>query len=108
MGESEHPRSLSSMAELNEETRLLVRALRRLPLDQQIVLELEYFEGLKGTEIAELLGIPPPTVYTRIRRGKERLKNVMTKLASNPALAQSTIMGLQTWALNIRKELDRG
>ena len=106
-GDSDHPRSLGSMAALKQETRLLVRALRRIPLDQQIVLELEYFEGLRGTEIAELLGIPTPTVYTRARRGKERLKDVMAQLADTPALANSTIMGLETWALNVRKELAR-
>lgn len=107
VGDSDHPRSLSSMAEMVSEGRLLVRALRRLSLDQQIVLELEYFETLKGTEIAELLGIPVQTVYTRSRRGKDRLKTVMTELADNPQLAQSTIMGLETWAIEIRKELDR-
>lgn len=108
VGESDHPRSLNSMAALQEETRLLVRALRRLSLDMQIVLELEYFEGLGGTEIADLLGVPRQTVYTRLRRGKERLKTVMTELASTPQLAQSTMMGIKTWALNVRKEFDRG
>ncbi len=108
VGDSDHPRSLDSMASLKEETRLLVRALRRLSLDMQLVLELEYFEGLGGTEIAELLGVPRQTVYTRLRRGKERLKVVMTEMASTPALAQSTLMGIETWAGNIRKEFGRG
>ncbi|MEM9462395.1 MAG: RNA polymerase sigma factor [Myxococcota bacterium] len=107
VGDSDHPRSLNSMASLKEETRLLVRALRRLSLDAQIVLELEYFEGLGGTEIAELLGVPRQTIYTRLRRGKERIKAIMGELADTPELAQSTIMGLETWALNVRKELDR-
>ncbi len=106
VGESDHPRSLGSLAELGSETRLLVRALRRLPLDQQIVLELEYFDSLTGPQTADLLGVPVATVYTRSRRGKLRLKTVMTELAATPALAQSTLMGLETWALNVRKVLD--
>lgn len=107
VGESDHPRSLGSMASLKEETRLLVRALRRLSLDQQILLELEYFEGLGGTEISELLGLPRQTVYSRLRRGKDKLKAALDQLAQTPSLAQSTMMGIKTWALNVRKEFDR-
>ncbi len=106
VGESDHPRSLASQAEFTAETRLLVRALRRLSLDQQIVMELEFFESFTGPQIADLLGVPLPTVYTRSRRGKLRLKTVMEELATTPGLAESTFVGLETWALNVRKALD--
>lgn len=105
VGESSTPRSMSSIVALEQEGRLLVRALRRIPLDQQIVLELSYFEELNGTEMAELLGVPPPTVYTRLRRGKERLRVVMAELAESRQLAESTMMGLQTWAARVRDEI---
>lgn len=100
-------RSMNSLISLEQETRLLVRALRRIPLDQQIVLELSYFESMTGVDIAELLGVPQPTVYTRLRRGKERLRTVMLELAESPEVANSTMMGLQTWAAKVRDEITR-
>lgn len=108
VGDSDDPRSLSSLANLEQETRLLVRALRHLSLDMQIVLELEYFEELGGTEIAELLGVPRQTVYTRLRRGKERLKEILRELATTPQQVDATLMGIKTWALSVRAEMDRG
>lgn len=104
VGDSDHPRSMTSMVSLQEEGRLLVRALRKLPLDYQIVLELSFIENQNGAEIAELLDIPKPTVYTRLRRGKEQLRTAMLELTDNVALADSTMTGLQTWATRLREE----
>lgn len=92
----------SGLVSRHGETRLLVRALRRIPMKFQIVLELQFFEEMSGPEIAELLGIPQATVYTHQRRGRERLQAKLEELAETPAMAQSTIMGLQTWADDIR------
>ena len=100
------PRSPVSMIARAQEGKLLVRALRRLSLDQQIILELHFFEGLRGPEIAELLAIPAATVYTRLRRGKEQLAGLVHQLAGDPVLAESTVIGIDTWARQIRAELD--
>lgn len=105
VGESSDPRSLASLVSLQQEGRLLVRALRRLPLDHQIVLELSYIENLNGPEIAELLGIPRPTVYTRLRRGTEKLRVVVAELAESDKVADSTMTGLRTWAARVRDEI---
>lgn len=102
------PHSQMSMISHAQEGKLLVRALRRLSLDQQIVLELNFFEDLTGPEIAELLGLPPATVYTRIRRGRDKLSTLVSELADNPELAESTLIGIDTWARMIRAELDKG
>ena len=42
--------------------------MHTLPEDQQVVLELAFFDGLSHTEIAERLGSPLGTVKTRLRR----------------------------------------
>ncbi|MCH9688373.1 MAG: sigma-70 family RNA polymerase sigma factor [Deltaproteobacteria bacterium] len=107
VGDSDDPRSVTSMVSLKDEGRLLVRALRRLPLNYQIVLELNYIEDLNGPEIAELLGIPRKTVYTRLRRSKERLREVMAQLSTSPELVESTLVGLRTWAGHLRDEIAR-
>lgn len=107
VGDTPQGRSMTSKMHARRETRLLVRALRSVSLDQQIVLELNYVEGLNGNEIAELLGLPQPTVYTRLRRAKERLKVLMDELSEDEGLVDSTMKGLQTWATEIREEIDR-
>lgn len=107
VGSSDGPNSLTSLVSIKEEGRLLVRALRMIPLEQQIVLELSYIESLNGAEIAELLDVPQPTVYTRLRRGKEKLQEKVTELAQSTELASSTLTGLHTWAARIRDEISR-
>ncbi len=97
--------SPSVLVARSQETRLLVRALRRLTLAQQIVLELAYFEELSGPQIAELLGVPGPTVYTHLSRGRQRLAKIIRELADNSALAESTVCGLETWARKIRANI---
>jgi len=98
-------RSMGSLLTLRQETRLLVRGLRRIPLRYQIVLELNYFEGLGGAEIAELLQIPEATVYTRLRRGKIKLQEQVERLANSAELAHSTVRGLETWVGEIRAQI---
>lgn len=95
----------SSFLVQRDEVRVLVRALRRLPLAQQTALELNFFEGMKGPEIAELLGLQVDTVYTQLRRGRARLKDLVRELSEDPMLAVTTMMGLETWALQIRTQL---
>ncbi|MEX1367141.1 MAG: sigma-70 family RNA polymerase sigma factor [Nannocystaceae bacterium] len=89
--------SLASLVSLRRDTQQLVRALRRIPLEYQMVLKLSFVENLTGREIAEQLGIPLPTVYTRLRRGKERLRMLIGDL---PSATESSVgaMGLETWA----------
>lgn len=106
VGDGAHYGTLGSLMQRTEEARLLVRALRRLTLDQQIVLELHVLEGMSGPEIAELLDVPPGTVYTRLRRGKERLKVELVALADDEAVVRSTLMGLETWAGLVRQQLE--
>ncbi len=88
-----------------QEAQLLARALRRLPLEQQIVLELDFMEGLPPAEIASLLDVPVDNVYTRRRRGRARLKDLIEALANDTALAKSTVLGLETWAGQVRAGL---
>ena len=57
-----------------EDAIVLWAATRRLPLGQQAVLVLRYYEDLSETEIARVLGIPAGTVKTLARRGLARLR----------------------------------
>lgn len=67
------------------ETRDLIAALERLPLEQREVLLLVGLEGLRYEEVAKVLGIPAGTVMSRLARGRERLRLLMSG-APQPAL----------------------
>ncbi|MCA9688167.1 MAG: sigma-70 family RNA polymerase sigma factor [Myxococcales bacterium] len=98
--------SLSARVAQQREVMLLVQALRSLPLDDQLVLELRLFEGLTGRAIGELLGLPTQTVHTRLRRGREKLEVEVTRLAENPDERRSTISNLEDWAKRLRAQID--
>ncbi|MEM9454339.1 MAG: RNA polymerase sigma factor [Myxococcota bacterium] len=75
--------SPSTMLARGREHELMLQALRLVPVDYQVVLELYYWEDMKQREIAGVLEVPEATVRTRIRRGKERLKTLMAELGAS-------------------------
>jgi len=66
-----------------EERELLTLALQNVPVDQQIALELTYWEDLAAPEIASVLGIPENTVYTRLHRAKRHLRDALERLSEH-------------------------
>lgn len=72
-----------------EEQRLLLEALRRIPLDHQIALKMHCWEQRTAAEISEVLGIPLGTAKTRLHAGRAHLKDQLRKTArSSEALAK--------------------
>ena len=59
------------------EERDLLAAVRALPDKYGAVIHLHYYEGYSIGEIANLLGVPAPTVGTRLARGRERLRRLL-------------------------------
>jgi RNA polymerase sigma factor (sigma-70 family) len=57
-------------------------ALNQIPVEQQQVLELAYYEGLSHTEIAAKTGLALGTIKTRIRLGLNKLRTALE--ASDP------------------------
>jgi len=55
----------------------LLYAVRALPEKYSSVIHLYYYEGYSIKEIAKLLGLPSPTVGTRLKRGRERLRQML-------------------------------
>ncbi len=96
----------STMVAAKAEQRLLLRALRRIPVDFQIAIELYYWEGVSTPEIAVVLGVPEGTVRSRLTRGREHLATQMRALAESPELAESTVADFERWAQSLREALD--
>ncbi len=93
----------SSQLGHQREAQLLLQALRQIPVEMQVTLELYMFEGLSGKEIAAITNAPLGTVRTRIHRGKQQLQKRVEALTHNPALRESTMSGLEHWARMIRQ-----
>ena len=85
------------------EHRALLMALRQIPLKFQVVLELYFWERMTGPELGEALGIPEDTARSRIRRGKELLREAVEKVASSAEVAESTAGDLDGWAAAVRE-----
>ena len=85
------------------EQQLLIKALRHIPLEYQITLELYYWEELSGPELADILEIPEPAVRSRIRRGLEMLRARMAELATSPQVLESTCGDLERWAGSLKE-----
>lgn len=88
----------SSLVAAEEEKQLLLAALRLIPVDFQIAIELYYWEGLSTGALAEVLGIPPGTARSRLTRAREHLARRMREIAESPVLAATTIDELERWA----------
>lgn len=97
--------SPSTLIAQKKEQQLTLQALRQIPLDHQVVLELYYWESLTAADIGEVLGHPEGTIRGRIRRGKELLEVELEKLAENDALLTSTISNLDGWAKSLRQRV---
>lgn len=90
-----------------EDQRCLLEALRRIPLQYQIVLELRLWEDLSGAEIARTLEIPEPTMWSRLRIATERLRVQLEALGGCSDLVGTGDEDLQGWATRVRAVLGR-
>ncbi len=88
-----------------ESERLLLLALRRLPIDFQITVELFYWEELPIADIAVVLEIAVGTVKSRLGRARAMLREHIEQLAENATLAQNTLTGFDAWAQRLRDDV---
>ena len=63
-------------------------ALRKLPPEQRLVIELAYFQGWTHTEIADGLQLPLGTVKARMRLGLIHLKRILEQMGLNEEWGQ--------------------
>jgi RNA polymerase sigma-70 factor (ECF subfamily) len=84
----------------------LLAALRRLPMDLQLTLELHYWEGLRVHEVAAVHDVAPGTVKSRMARAKEMLREHITALlAAHPGvgrLGELTPDDFDRWVRSLR------
>lgn len=94
--------SIGELLTARRDQRLLVEALRSIPLDFQIVVELYYWEELSVAEIAEITEIAPGTVKSRLSRARAMLEGQLDQLARAHKL-ETTGEPVEHWVSSIRK-----
>ena len=58
----------------------LYAAIEALDEKQRLLIELRYYRNMSYREIAEILGVPVPTVGTRLMAAHRRLKEVLSQM----------------------------
>jgi RNA polymerase sigma factor (sigma-70 family) len=99
----DHGTTPTAALDSQREHRLLVRALRSLPLDDQIALELFYFEQLPGPELAQVLGVPEGTMRTRLRKARLALERAIAELGAQGEGLRATTDDLERWVGALRE-----
>ncbi len=98
-------RSLGSALDARRRESLLVKALRSLPLDEQILLELKDYEGITARQMAEVFEVPPGTMATRIRRARGRLAQAVRQRAASSEQASVTLTDLHDHMCRVRDQM---
>ncbi len=72
--------SPSSAVARDQADRRVRQALQRLPVEQQTMLELRYWEDLPTPDIAAIMDIAEPTVRTRLFRARAALRTMLADI----------------------------
>ncbi len=101
--------SLSSIAQLassagtilarDQEQRALLTALQQLPVEQQTLLELHYWQELDMAQIAEIFESNAATIRQRIHRARKALRDLLEQTA--PPSALETDASLDAWVVGL-------
>jgi RNA polymerase sigma factor (sigma-70 family) len=95
--------SPSLLVAADKQQQMMLHALRRIPVDHQVALELHYWEAMTAAEIGETVGVPVGTAKTRLRRAKQLLAAELSDLLAGVTGAEPTETRLDTWAAGIRR-----
>lgn len=99
--------SPSQITDRRQQVHLLHQALRSIPLDHQILVELFYWEELPAPTIAAILEVPEGTVRSRLRRARTLLAEAVAQQPADPEVVRSTAEDLEGWARALRDRIGR-
>lgn len=95
-------RSPSRIVAAKQEQKLLLAALRSLPLELQVTVEFYYWEDLGVADVAAATDVAVGTVKSRLSRARELLRTFIARSAESADVQQSTLDGLDRWAQSLR------
>lgn len=88
-----------------QDSQQLLDALRALPLDLQLLLELHYWEELDRDELAEIFEIEVATTRSRLFRARQALREHLAAGAA-PSETAASDDALDAWARSLRPKTD--
>ena len=83
------------------EQRLILEGLRRIPIEQQVALELYHLQGYRGPELAAILEVPEATVRSRLYRGLQSLRAAVREVQAAGPLLDATLGELEPWLASL-------
>ena len=86
-----------------EGNRQLLRVLRSLPLETQMLVELAYWENLSDRELSDFMGVPVGTIKSRLRKARAEMRELLTATRTSDD-ADPGDRSLESWAAEIRDE----
>ena len=85
-----------------EDQRMLLDALRALPLDDQLSLELYYWEELSMEAVARVLGVTKSAAINRVHRARAAVRERLAALQAGGPRPPETDAGFETWARSLK------
>jgi len=95
--------SPSRLLELDQRRARLVRAVRRLPLQQQLLIELHYWEDMRPAELAQVFEIAEPTARVWLFRARKALRTQLENSGAAPT-QEPEADDLDAWVQDIRQQ----
>lgn len=102
------PASVSSIMLRRRDLQVFVEALRAIPLDDQVLLEFKYFDGLSIIELSELLEVSETTIPGRLQRAKARLRHKVEEITlqtKDIEVPEPSDDALDAWAREVREQM---
>lgn len=104
--EAEH-HDTEYLANLRADLRLLLRAMRRLPLEQQITIHLYYITGLPAPAIAFATERPESTIRGQLRLGLNSMRHTVgtLKVEVPEKVVETTTGTLESWWAELKNSV---
>lgn len=96
--------SPSRVLELDQQRARLTDALRQLPLQQQLLIELHYWEDMRPVELAEIFAITQATARVWLFRARQALRETLEGPPRGDAPSAAGGEALAAWAEAITKQ----
>lgn len=78
----------STLARVRQEQQTILDAVQSLPMELQVLLELTYWEELRGPELVEALDVPIGTIKSRLHRARRLLREELERVAGDKGLSE--------------------
>ena len=103
---------VSTQARSRSEREVLLAALHLIPLELQVALELRFWEGLSGPDLAAALDVPEGTVRSRLRRALDALRAALGQHEAGSVILEAMPLdadaSFDAWADQLQPRLVTG